>query len=53
MHGLDVDVPKQLSNATVRDSNNGFSRSNAEGCWLVGIFLFFLFYEIGIWDEHH
>lgn len=35
VHGQDVDVRKQFSNATMRESNDGISRSNAEdGTWL-------------------
>ena len=30
VHGQDVDVTKQLFNATMRESNDGFSRGNAE-----------------------
>lgn len=34
VHRQDVDVTKQLSNATVREPNDGFSRSDAEdGTW--------------------
>lgn len=33
--GQDVDVTKQLSNARVRESNDGFSRTDAEDGTLI------------------